>query len=406
MFSWFKSKIPVSTDEARVEELLTRGVVEVIQYDSLKKKLLSGRQLRVKLGIDPTSPNLHIGRAVPLLKLRDFQQLGHQVVLIVGDGTGVVGDTSDKDSERPMLTKADIKRNMATYFDQAGTILDMSRVEKRYNSEWLHKLGYEGIGAHANEFSVADFIARDNIKRRLDAGKRVSLREMLYPLMQGYDSVAIKADVELGGTDQRFNLLAGRVLQESFGQERQDILMTPLIDGTDGRKMSSSWGNTVNLNESAHDMYAKIMKTNDDVMPMYFTNLTRLPMSEVSTVITGLENGTANPLETKVRLAHAVVELFHDKHAADIAKEAFTKAFQHKEVPDDVPSTRAASDEMLVDVLLREGVVASKADFRRLEAAGAITNMATQEKIKGINALAVPGVYKIGKHRFIEIVEK
>lgn len=404
MFKWNKKEPSINTDEQKVEELLTRGVEEVIHYDSLKKKLLSGKQLRVKLGIDPTSPDLHIGRAVPLLKLRDFQLLGHQIILIIGDGTGVVGDTSDKESERPMLTKDAIDKNMKTYFAQAGHILDMSKVEKRRNSEWLHKLNYEQIGEHANQFSVADFAARENIKKRLDAGKRVSLREMLYPLMQGYDSVAVQADVELGGTDQRFNLLAGRTLQEHFGQERQDILMTPLIDGTDGRKMSSSWGNTIKVTSSPNEMYGKLMSMNDNVMPMYFANLTRIPMEEVSTIIAGLENNMHHPRDIKMMLAHSIVTLFHSQELAEKAQEHFIMTFQQGAVPTDITKTKKTEGETLGEIFLKEQMVESKTDFRRLIDAGAIMNKTTQTKIVNIDAIAESGVYKIGKHRFIEII--
>jgi tyrosyl-tRNA synthetase len=225
-----KSLPPVSTDEKKIEEITSRGVEEIIpSAESLKKLLRSGKRLRIKLGIDPTSPHLHLGRSVPLLKLRDFQELGHKVVFIIGDATGVVGDTSDKDAERPMLTEAQVKENLATYVSQVTKILDKNLLEVRRNSGWLLKLNYRDIGEHADRFSVSDFIARDNIKKRLDGGKRVSLREVLYPLMQGYDSVAIEADVELGGTDQRFNLLAGRALQEKYKQAPQHIVMTELI---------------------------------------------------------------------------------------------------------------------------------------------------------------------------------
>jgi len=403
MFSWLSQQEKINTDEKKIDELLTRGVDEVIQLDSLKKKLLSGKRLRIKLGIDPTSPDLHLGRAVPLLKLRDFQDLGHQIVLIIGDGTGVVGDTSDKESERPMLSKDDVEKNLTTYFEQAGAVLNMDKVEKRRNSEWLHKLTYVEIGEHANQFSVADFTARDNIKKRLDAGKRVSLRETLYPLMQGYDSVAVKADVELGGTDQRFNLLAGRTLQEHFGQERQDIIMTPLINGTDGRKMSSSWGNTIKLTESPTDMYAKVMRTNDEMMPTYFTNLTRLPMREVSSIITGLKNNTVNPRDTKMKLAHEIVSLFHDTPSADAAQNDFVSTIQKGDTPEEVQSVTTETGEVLVDVLVREKIVASKTDFRRLVEAGAVTNKTNDEKVTNADAAASPGVYKVGKHRFIEI---
>lgn len=398
MFSLLTSKPVVITDEKRIEEVLTRGVDEVIHKEALKKKMQSGRQLRIKLGIDPTSPNIHLGRATQLLKLRDFQELGHKIVLIIGDGTGVVGDTSDKESERPMLTKSDITKNMATYFEQAGMVLDIKKVEKRRNSEWLHKLSYEEIGEHADQFSVADFIARENIKKRIDAGKRVSLREVLYPLMQGYDSVAIKADVELGGTDQRFNLLAGRALQEHFGQETQDIILSPLIAGTDGRKMSSSWGNTVNLIDSPSDKYAKVMKTNDDVMELYFTNLTRLPLSDIKEILTA-----ENPRDAKMRLAYEIVKLFHSEAEAQRAQDAFVNAFQQGDIPSDIQKVVADTEETLVDVLVRAGIVESKTDFRRLVDSGAITNKTVDGKVSEHTAKADKGVYKIGKHRFVEI---
>ena len=352
----------------------------------------------------PTSPSLHLGRAVPLLKLRDFQTLGHQVVLIIGDGTGVIGDTSDKDSERPMLTEADVRKNMQTYFKQAGMILDMSRVEQHRNSKWLHKLTYDEIGVHANQFSVSDFIARDNIKRRLDGGKRVSLREVLYPLMQGYDSVAVRADVELGGTDQRFNLLAGRTLQEYFKQQPQDVLMTPLIEGTDGRKMSSSWGNTINLNDSPADVYAKVMKVHDELIITYFTQLTRVPMEEIKILEEGLKTNTLHPRDVKMQLAKTIVALLHSRAVAQAAERTFVQTFQKGDLPDDVRKVVGGKGTLLVDVLLREQLVASKSDFRRLVREGAIVNKTTNEKVGDDAVDALPGVYKIGKHRFIEVV--
>ena len=257
-------------DKNKINEILTRGVSETIDKENLKKKLMSGRKLRVKLGIDPTSPNIHIGRSVVLLKLRDFQELGHQIILIIGDFTGMVGDTSDKDTERPMLSEEQVKKNMKSYVEQASKILDIKKAEIEYNSKWLKRLGFGDIGRMANQFSLGEFIARENIRKRLDEQKPVSLRELVYPLMQGYDSVAIKADVELGGTDQRFNLLAGRTIQALYGQEPQDILMTNLIAGTDGRKMSSSWGNTINVTGEPKDMFGKVMSTTDELIIPYF----------------------------------------------------------------------------------------------------------------------------------------
>jgi tyrosyl-tRNA synthetase len=381
---------PVSRDETKINELLTRGVAEVIpSADSLKKLLLSGKRLRIKLGIDPTSPNLHLGRSIPLLKLKDFQDLGHAIVFIIGDATGVVGDTSDKDSERPMLSDSEVQNNLESYVSQVAKILDRRRLEVRRNSEWLLKLNYADIGEHANLFSVSDFIARDNIKRRLDEGKRVSLREVLYPLMQGYDSVAINADVELGGTDQRFNLLAGRSLQEKAGQPPQHIVTMDLILGTDGRKMSSSWGNTINLNDPAQNMFGKVMSVPDDLVRTYFTHATRLPLADVEKYLAG------HPKDAKMALAEELVRMYHGEKAAAGARVDFDETFSKGGMPADIP-TVALGGRDLVDALVAAGIVASKSDYRRLEKANAVTTLSDDASGK---------VLKIGKHRFVKITK-
>ncbi|MDP4020793.1 MAG: tyrosine--tRNA ligase, partial [Candidatus Adlerbacteria bacterium] len=336
----FSRTSTVNTDEKLIDELLTRGVAEVVGKDELRRKLVSGQRLRVKLGIDPTSPNLHLGRSVPLLKMQDFQKLGHHVVLIVGDFTGVIGDTSDKDSERPMLQKDTIEKNKKNYFEQIGKLIDIQTAELRYNSEWLEPLTYREIGEHADQFSVSDFIARDNVRRRLDEGKRVSLREVLYPLMQGYDSVAVKADVELGGVDQRFNLLAGRTLQEHFGQPPQQVVMTTFpIEGPDGRKMSSSWGNTINFNDSPETMYGRIMSIRDELVEKYFTLLTRVSVPEVQEILRG------HPRDAKKRLAKEIVTLYHGPDAAEKAAAGFMK-------PDDAPTIEVARGKKVRDLAL------------------------------------------------------
>lgn len=390
----------IDTNRQKIEELLSRGVDEVIQYEALKKKLLSGEQLRIKLGIDPTSANIHIGRSVPLMKLRDFQELGHQIVFIVGDFTGVIGDTSDKESERPMLTHEQIEENKKTYYSQIAKILDIENVEFRYNSEWLEKLTYREIGEHANLFSVSDFIARDNIKRRLDTGKRVSLREMLYPLMQGYDSVAIKADVELGGTDQRFNMLAGRILQPHFGQDAQHIIMTPLISGTDGRKMSSSWGNTINLLMMPVEMYGKVMSMHDAEIINYLTICTRVPISEIEDMKEALVEGV-NPRDIKMKLAFEITRMYHGEKGAQEGERYFIETFQQKQIPDDVLEINIPYSETLI----AKGVVASKTELRRLLEAGSVRIAETGEKIAEIpTTVAEPIVLKIGKLRFVKLM--
>ncbi len=398
---FFKTRPSVSTDVEKIETLLTRSVAEIIPgKESLRKLLLSGKRLRIKLGIDPTSPNLHIGRAVPLLKLRDFQNLGHKVVFIIGDATGVVGDTSDKESERPMLTQAQVGKNLAEYVAQAEKILDKNLLEVRRNSEWLLKLNYSEIGDQADAFSVADFIARDNIKRRLDEGKRVSLREVLYPLMQGYDSVAVEADVELGGTDQRFNLLAGRVLQGKAGQAPQHIVMGELILGTDGRKMSSSWGNTINLNDAPDDMFGKVMSIPDSLTEAYFIHCTRAPLDGVR------ESMALHPKDAKLALAHVIVSMYHGEATAGKAQKGFISTFSKKEAPE-------SAEEVTVEnglryALIKVGMISSNSEWTRLAEAGAIRVVGTEEE-KIVDPFIKPPagtLVRIGKHRFVRIGTK
>lgn len=392
------------SDEQKIEELLTRGVDEVIDYDDLKKKLLSGKKLRVKLGIDPTSPNLHLGRSVPLLKMRDFQELGHQVMLLIGDFTGVIGDTSDKDAERPMIAEDVIEQNKKSYFEQMGKLIDLDKAEMYNNSEWLSKLTYKEICEQANLFSINQFISRDNIRKRLDEGKRVSLREVMYPLMQGYDSIPMKADVELGGTDQRFNLLAGRTLLEHYGMEPQNIVMGPLVNGLDGRKMSSSWGNTINFNDEPSDMFGKVMSMHDDMIVEYFTVFTRVPMTEVEAYKQQLADGT-NPRDIKILLAKEIVRMYHDESAADQAEQNFIETFSKGGVPEDVQEVSATSGDLFANVLIGAGVVTSKSEWKRLVDGGAVTIMETQTKITDMHApISDSCVVRVGKKRFVKVV--
>ncbi len=386
--------------EEKIRELLTRSVEEIIPSpDSLAALLNRGKPLRIKLGIDPTSPHLHIGRAVTLLKLRDFQELGHTIVFIVGDFTGLIGDTSDKESERPMLDPKTVEENKKKYFEQAGKILDLSKVELRYNSEWLGALNYRDVGEHADQFSVSDFISRELIRKRLDEGSRVSLRELLYPLMQGYDSVAVKADVEIGGSDQRFNLLAGRTLQSHFAQTPQHILITgPLLLGTDGRKMSSSWGNTINIEEPPDEMFGKIMSIPDTLVEPYFTHATRVPLSTITEVVAG------HPKEAKIALAHEIVRMYGGATAAGKARSAFERTFSKGEIPEQVTSVHLTSGT-LVDALIAVGIVSSKTDFRRLIDAGAVSVVPSGEKITGTRQPENGEIIRIGKHRFVKILK-
>ena len=380
----------VITDEKKVDELLVRGVTEVIVKDTLRKRLLSGERLRVKLGIDPTSPDLHIGRAVALWKLRAFQDLGHTAVFIVGDATGVVGDTSDKEAERPMLTREMVGKNTKTYFDQAFKILDPQKTETHYNSKWLDKLGFLELTRMASLFGLNEFASRELISKRMDAGQRVSFHELLYPLMQGYDSVAVRANVELGGTDQRFNLLAGRKIQKLYNQEPQDIMTLELLEGTDGRKMSSSWGNVVNVLDKPNDMYGKIMSVKDELVERYFTLCTRVPMEAIEEVM------ALHPKEAKMRLAREIVKMYHGEDAAQKAAAGFMK-------PDDAEEVVVAGGAKLRDIAGTLGL--SVGELRRLVDAGAIEEVGG-EKVMNIDTDLKGATIKVGKHRFVKIVVK
>ncbi|MDO8492892.1 MAG: tyrosine--tRNA ligase [bacterium] len=399
---WNKNETKVITDENKIDELLLRGVAEIIDKEKLASNLKSGKPLRVKFGIDPTSPNLHLGRAVVLWKLRAFQELGHKIIFIIGDFTGVIGDTSDKDSERPMLSDKIIRENLKEYFNQAGKILEMNTVEKYYNSEWLAKLTYKEIGEQADRFSVADFIARENIERRLSAGTRVSLREILYPLMQGYDSVKVESNVEIGGTDQRFNMLSGRTLQEFYKQKPQQILMTKLLRGIDGRKMSSSWGNTINIVDSPNDMYGKAMRLNDELISEFFLLATNIKEEEIAEITNGLKNGTTLPKDAKMRLAQELVRIYHGPTMAQKAQEQFVNTFSKKEAPEEALTVEIKEGELLGDVLLRTRIVDSKSEFSRLILAGAVEIVGGPKITNGKAPALSDKTYKIGKHRFLK----
>lgn len=372
----------VDTSDEAIHEVMTRAVVDIIVKEDFRKALKSGRKLRIKLGIDPTGPLLHIGRSVPLFKLRQFQKMGHQIVLIIGDGTGLVGDASDKDSERPLLTTEQLEQNMATYKEQIGRVLDLDKVEFCYNSQWLLKLGFKDVIRLASKFTVAQMIQRENFSNRWDEGKPIGLHEILYPLMQGFDSVAIEADVEIGGTDQLFNLMAGRALQEDFGQPPQTVLTINMIPGTDGRKMSTSWGNAVWILDEPRDQFGKIMSMGDHVIPTYLKSVTTLPMSEVERLTKGLEDGSMHPMDVKKRLAWEIVALYHGEEAANKAKSDFETQFQERGVPADIPTVplaraiggkaNEAGEVGILDLLINTGLAPNRKKAQRLVEQGGV----------------------------------
>lgn len=389
------------TNQDKIYDLLTRGVEEVIDKKDLEKLLLSGKKLRVKLGIDPTSPNIHIGRAVVLRKLKAFQDMGHKAVLIVGDFTGIIGDTSDKDAERPMLSEAQVKANLKSYFEQAFKILDKKKTETYYNSKWLKKLGFAEIGTMADLFSLHEFEAREVIAKRMKAGKRVSLRELLYPIMQGYDSVAVKADLELGGTDQRFNLLAGRTIQPKYKQKPQNILMTTLMEGTDGRKMSSSWGNVINLLDSPKDMYDKVTRVSDNLLEKYFLLATDLELTEIKKI-----TSTLSPYEQNRRLAFEITKLYHGEKIAQQTHENALK-LRSNELSADMPVVKIKpGNYTLPQLLASANLAASGSEARRLISQGGVkingqVNKNEKEtfQLSGKDGLVV----QVGKRKIVKL---
>lgn len=387
--------------DQKIKELLERGVDEVIDKKNLEKKLKGKKKLRLKLGIDPTSPNLHLGRSIPLLKLRDFQELGHKIIFIIGDFTGVIGDTSDKDSERPMLTEAQIQKNLKDYKKQAGKIIDLDNAEIYYNSKWLGKLNYMEISLQANIFSLNEFISRENISKRLKEGKRISLRELLYPLMQGYDSVMVKADVEVGGTDQRFNLLTGRSLQRHYKQDPQDVITNPLIEGLDGKKMSSSMGNTINLTDTPDDMFGKVMSLKDELIIRYFTLLTRVDTKQIKEYQKAIESG-ANPRDVKIRLAKEIVRMYYSEKSATDAENYFIKTFSEKKIPKEVSGFKP-KDYNIIEVLFESKLTSSKGEARRVLLQGGVK--VNGETVKIVNHGLNPGdVLQKGKIKFLRIL--
>lgn len=384
----------VITDEKRIDEILNIGTEDVFVKESLKKKLLSGNVLRVKFGIDPTGPKIHLGRAIPLRKLRQFQDLGHKVILLVGDFTATIGDPSDKLEKRPMLTEKQIKVNMKDYKNQLGKIVDLKKTEFVYNSKWLKKLNAREISELAESFSVQQMSNRRNFKDRIEKEEEVSLREFLYPLFQGYDSVVVKADVEIGGFDQLFNLKAGRIIQKHYGMPEQDILTVQMLEGTDGRKMSTSWGNVVTIVDEPNDMFGKIMSIKDELISKYFLLCTDLDFNNIT---------TENPRDQKMLLAHEIVKIYHGEKKAKEAQENFVNTFSKGGIPDDILEIKGEDGVKLMDALILGKIVNSKTEFRRLIGEGAITDMGKNEKVKDVESKVLKTVYKIGKHRFIRI---
>jgi tyrosyl-tRNA synthetase len=365
----------------------------------------------VKHGIDPTGPKMHIGRAVVLWKLREFQELGHAIVLIIGDFTAQIGDPSDKLEKRPFLSRDQVAKNMKEYLPQIGKVLDLKKTEVRYNSEWLGKLDLRAFSELADLFSFQQILERRNFRDRWEKHQEISYREGMYPLMQGYDSVAVKADVELGGTDQLFNVLAGRKVQEWYGQKPQDILVTNMVIGLDGRKMSTSWGNVINIVDDANDQFGKVMSLRDELIPEYFEAVTGVSLEKVEAVKKDLKQG-ANPKALKEELASEIVARYHGEEAARKAQEAFEKTFSRGELPDEMPEIALGAGKLpatlsALDIVVASGAMKSKSDARRLIEQGGFEFDGKDIK-NPLEEVAVRGgeVIKLGKRRFFRVKKR
>lgn len=389
---------------ALIQKLLTRNIEQVIEKNHLEAALRGTKRLRVKHGIDPTGDKIHVGRAISLWKLKEFQDLGHKVVLIIGDFTAQIGDPSDKLEKRPLLSEAQIKKNLKNYLPQIGKILDLKKCEVRYNSEWLAKLAPKNILELSALFTATQMIERRNFSERWKKNEEIGLNEFMYPLFQGYDSVAVKADVEIGGTDQLFNLLAGRKIQERYGQKPQDILTTSMLLGTDGRKMSTSWGNVINIIDPPQEQFGKVMAMHDNSIFEYLALATDLPEKDIEDLKGKLHQG-ANPKTTKERLSFEIVKRYHGEKKAKQALEHFDALFSKHTVPQNLPELKIGKKQISVlDLILTAGELESRGEARRLiEQGGIDLNGKTKKNPHEILALLNGDTIKIGKKKFFRI---
>ena len=361
------------------------------------------RPLRVYLGIDPTATSLTLGHTVPLRKLRQFQQFGHHAIFLIGDYTALIGDPSDKNKLRPTLTSEEIAANEQTYFEQAAKILDQEKTEVRHNSEWLGKLTFPEIISLMSKFTVAEMLRRDNFRKRWDDGDAVYLHEFLYALMQGYDAYALECDVQVGGTEQLFNLMAGRKIQEDAGQKPHVPVTMPILVGLDGKaRMSKSAGNHIGVNDSPEEQYGKAMSLPDDVIGDFFTLATNVDRQEVAAIIEGLKGGSLDPMATKKRLAHTIVTEFHGEDAARAAEEHFERTVQRRETPDEIPTFQVADGQALIDVILGASLAPSKREARRLFEQGAVS--VDGEAVDVATVARAGTVVQVGKRRYVRLV--
>ena len=394
------------TDLNTVLAELKRGVDEILSEQDLIEKLKENRPLRVKLGADPTAPDIHLGHTVVLNKLRQFQQFGHEVIFLIGDFTGMVGDPSGKNTTRPPLSREDVLRNAETYKQQIYKILDPQKTRIVFNSDWLGKLGTEGMIRLASNYTVARMLERDDFKKRFSNNQPIAIHEFIYPLLQGHDSVALEADVELGGTDQKFNLLVGRELQKSAGQKPQVAITLPLLVGLDGeKKMSKSLGNYIGVTEAPGEIFGKIMSISDGLMWDWYNLLSFRPLAEIAQLKEDVANGK-NPRDVKILLAKEIIARFHDGAAADAAEQEFINRFQKGAMPDEMPEFTLEGEIGLANLLKEVGLVATTSEANRMVQQGGVKIDGEKVEDAKLVITASTAVYQVGKRKFAKVTVK
>lgn len=389
--------------------IIMKGVDDLIDEKELREKLIKsekeGKPMIVKLGLDPSAPDIHLGHTVVLRKMKQLQDLGHQIVIIIGDFTGKIGDPTGKSKARKALTTEQVLQNAKTYEEQIFKVLDKEKTIVRFNSEWLAKLNFEDVIKLAATITVARMLEREDFKKRYEGQMPISVHEFFYPLMQAYDSIALEADIELGGTDQRFNLLMGRSLQREFGMESQIVIMMPLIEGLDGKeKMSKSLGNYIGIDEEAGIMYQKSMEIPDELIIKYYNLVTDVHPDEVNKIETQLKDGSVNPRDIKMNLAREIVTLYHGEEAAKEAEERFKSVFQKGQIPEDIQTIQVKEEDFdLIEVLVSNEIVKSKSEVRRLASQGGVK--VNGEKVEDLSTVAKESefVVQIGKKKFVKV---
>jgi tyrosyl-tRNA synthetase len=399
------------TEVRRQMEIYSQGVQEIIPIEELENKIaksiLENKPLKIKLGLDPSAPDVHLGHTVVLNKMRQFQENGHIIQLIIGDFTGKIGDPTGKSTARVQLTDEEVKHNAKTYFEQFAKVIDMEKVELHYNSQWLSKLNFEDVIQLAGKITVARLLERDDFEDRIAFGKPISLHEFFYPLMQGYDSVVLECDIELGGTDQHFNILMGRHFQEKFGKEKQVAILMPLLEGLDGvEKMSKSKKNYIGIDEKPEEMYGKAMSIPDELMSKYFALVTDLPPEQIQTIKEQLETGNLHPRDAKMLLGKTIVRMYHGEEAAEKAEQHFVSVFQQGSLPEEIPVVEWAgkTEASIIDLLVELQLVSSKSEARRMiENRGVQINGNKVEDIQLHVTITDGIILQVGKRKFVKL---